>query len=183
MKSLISLKPIKMALLLCFSLTAISQSNSQDQDKQLDVTEDLFKCLTEMTRSSTGAFFVDNMLGDIDATLAVANSETGGTYPVGSVISLVPSEVMIKHDAGWNEETNDWEFIELTVSEAGSEIAVRGTTEVVNQFGGNCFGCHMLATPEWDLICGTGHGCDPLPIERETIANIQNSDPRCLKEG
>ncbi len=182
MKSLVSLNSLKMALLLCFSLTAISQSNSQDQDKQLDVTEDLFKCLTEMTRSSTGAFFVDNMLGDIDATLAVANSETGGEYPAGSLISLVPSEVMIKHDAGWNEATNDWEFFELTVSAAGSEIAVRGTTEVVNQFGGNCFGCHMLATPEWDLICGTGHGCAPLPIDRETIANIQNSDPRCMKE-
>ena len=69
------------------------------------------------------------------------------------------------------------------VSEAGSEIAVRGTTEVVNQFGGNCFGCHMLATPEWDLICGIGHGCAPLPIDRETIANIQKSDPRCMKEG
>ena len=108
MKSLVSLKSLKMALLLCFSLTAISQSNSQDQDKQLDVTEDLFKCLTEMTRSSTGAFFVDNMLGDIDATLAVANSATGGEYPAGSVISLVPSEVMIKHDAGWNTATNDW---------------------------------------------------------------------------
>jgi hypothetical protein len=23
---------------------------------------------------------------------------------------LVPNEVMIKHDAGWNEATNDWEF-------------------------------------------------------------------------
>ena len=81
MKSLASLKSLKMALLLCFSLTAISQSNSQDQDKQLEVTEDLFKCLTEMTRSSTGAFFVDNMLGDIGATLAVANSESSGEYP------------------------------------------------------------------------------------------------------
>ena len=49
MKSLASLKSLKMTLLLCFSLTAISQSNSQDQDKQLEVTEDLFKWLTEMT--------------------------------------------------------------------------------------------------------------------------------------
>ncbi len=89
---------------------------------------------------------------------------------------------MIKHEAGWNEETNDWEFFELNVSEAGSEIAVRGTTEVVNRFGGNCFGCHMLARPEWDLICGTGHGCAPLPIDRATIANMQNADPRCLKD-
>ena len=34
-----------------------------------------------MARSSTGAFFVDNMLGDIGATLAVANSESSGEYP------------------------------------------------------------------------------------------------------
>ncbi len=175
-------KQTKMVLLLCFSLVAISQSNSQDKTKQLEVTEDLFKCLTEMTRSSTGAYFVDNMLGDIAATVAVANSETGGEYPAGSVVSLIPTEVMIKHEAGWNEATNDWEFFELTVSEAGSEIAVRGTTEVVNRFGGNCFGCHMLARPEWDLICGTGHGCAPLPIDRATIANMQNADPRCTKE-
>lgn len=175
-------KPFKMALLLCFSLVAIGQSNSQDSQKQLDVTEALFKCLTEMSKSSSGAFFVDNILGDVDATVAVANSETGGEYPPGSLVSLVPSEVMIKHQQGWNAATNDWEFFELTVSEAGSEIAVRGTTEVVNQFGGNCFGCHMLARPEWDLICGTGHGCAPLPIDRETIAAIQNSDPRCLKD-
>ncbi len=182
MKSLGSLKPIKIALLLCFSVTAISQSNSQDTDKQLDVTEALFKCLTEMTRSSTGAFFVDNLLGNVAATVAVANSETGGEYPAGSVVSLIPTEVMIKHEAGWNAATDDWEFFELTVSEAGSEIAVRGTTEVVNRFGGNCFGCHTLARPEWDLICGTGHGCAPLPIDRETIANIQNGDPRCVNK-
>ena len=182
MKFLGSQKPIKMALLFCFSLTAISQSNSQDKDKQLDVTEDLFKCLSEMTRSSTGAYFVDNMLGDVAATVAVANSESGGEYPAGSIVSLIPTEVMIKHEAGWNEATNDWEFFELTVSDAGSEIAVRGTTEVVNRFGGNCFGCHMLARPEWDLICGTGHGCAPLPIDRATIANMQNADPRCMKE-
>lgn len=173
---------LKMTLVVCFSLAAISQSNSQDKAKQLDVTEALFKCLTEMTRSSTGAYFVDNILGDVAATVAVANSETGGEYPVGSLVSLIPTEVMIKHQPGWNPATNDWEFFELNVSEAGSEIAVRGTTEVVNRFGGNCFGCHTLARPEWDLICGTDHGCAPLPIDRETIANIQNGDPRCLKE-
>lgn len=182
MKFLGAQKSIQMALVFCFSLAAISQSNSQDKDKQLDVTEDLFKCLTEMTRSSTGAYFVDNMLGDLAATVAVANSETGGEYPAGSIVSLIPTEVMIKHEAGWNEATNDWEFFELTVSEAGSAISVRGTTEVVNRFGGNCFGCHMLARPEWDLICGTGHGCAPLPIDRATIANMQNADPRCMKE-
>ena len=103
--------------------------------------------------------------------------------PAGSMGSLIPSEGMVKHQDGWNPETNDWEFFELSVSEMGSKIAVRGTTEVVNQFGGNCFGCHTLARAEWDLICGTGHGCAPLPITREQIHAMQNSDPRCeMKE-
>ncbi len=173
---------LKTTSLVFLSLFVVGQSNSQDNEKQLGVTEDLFKCLTEMSKSVSGDFFVDNILGDLEATLAVANSETGGVYPAGSLVSLVPSEAMIKHESGWNPATNDWEFFELTVSDKGSEIAVRGTTEVINQFGGNCFGCHVQARPEWDLICGTGHGCAPLPIDRETIANIQNTDPRCIKE-
>ena len=168
--------------LLIFSALLIGQSHSQDSSKQLDVTADLFDCISQMAKAASGAFFVDNILGNVDATKAVADSETGGEYPPGSLVSLIPTEVMIKHNPGWNPETNDWEFIELDVSESGSEIRVRGTTEVVNRFGGNCFGCHQLARPEWDLICGSDHGCAPLPITRETIIGIQNSDPRCVRE-
>ncbi|PCJ22591.1 MAG: hypothetical protein COA96_13970 [SAR86 cluster bacterium] len=181
-----SLIRIKSFLKIIFAFTAalliITQSNSQNSEKQLDVTADLFKCLTEMARVGSGVFFVDNLLGDLDGTMSVANSDNGGVYPAGSVISLVPTEVMIKHNEGWNPETNDWEFIELNVSESGSEIVGRGTTDVINRFGGNCFDCHKLARPEWDLICGISHGCAPLPITREAIAGIQNSDPRCMRE-
>ena len=172
---------LKISLALSVSLLLISQSSSQDSSKQLDITAALFECLTEMTKTASGSFFVANMLGNLDATLDVANSESGGEYPPGSLISLVPSEVMVKHNKGWNQQTNDWEFIELSVSATGSEIIGRGTTEIVNQFGGNCFGCHQLARPEWDLICGSDHGCAPLPFDRATIMAIQNGDPRCVK--
>jgi hypothetical protein len=171
---------IKMFFALALSLTVIGQSSSQDRSKQLDVTEDMFTCLTDMQKSELGAYFVNNILGNVDATAAIANSSDGGQFPVGSMISLVPSEVMIKHESGWNEATDDWEFFELSVSEEGSEIISRGSTEVINQFGGNCFGCHTLAEDKWDLICATDHGCAPLPIDRETIVGIQNGDPRCV---
>jgi hypothetical protein len=160
----------------------IGQSSSQDASKKIAVDETAFGCLTEMEKTELGAYFVDNVLGNIAETLAVANSPDGGEFPAGSVISLVPSEVMVKHEAGWNAATNDWEFFELNVSSEGSTIKTRGTTEVVNQFGGNCFGCHTLARPEWDLICGSDHGCAPLPITREVIMNIQNTDPRCVNK-
>jgi len=172
---------VKKSILLGAALLLAGQAFTADSSKQLEVSDESFDCLSAMTQ--VGEFFVSNLLGNLDATVAVASSPTGGKYPVGSMVSLIPTEVMVKHQEGWNAETNDWEFFELSVSETGSTIAVRGTTEVINRFGGNCFGCHQLARPEWDLVCGTGHGCAPLPFTREQIHGIQNSDPRCaMKE-
>jgi hypothetical protein len=57
-----------------------------------------FRCMTEMTK--VRQFYVDNLLGNLDATLAIANSTTCGKYPPGSVIQLVPTEVMVKRETG-----------------------------------------------------------------------------------
>ena len=170
---------LKVFVTLLFASSIISQSHSADDSKQLSVTEDTFKCLAELAAS--GRFFVDNILGDLDATLEVANSETGGTFPPGSLITLVPIEAMVKHEEGWNPATNDWEFFLLDVSGEGTSIAARGGVEVINQ-AGSCFGCHQLARPEWDLVCGENHGCAPLPFTLEQIRGVQNSDPRCVRE-
>ncbi len=173
-------KTFTRTLLAGAALLLAGQAMTADNSKQIEVSDDSFNCLTAMTQ--VGEYFVDNLLGNLDATVAVAQSATGGTFPAGSVVSLIPSEVMVKHQEGWNPATNDWEFFELNVSAEGTAIGVRGTTEVVNRFGGNCFGCHTLARSEWDLICGTDHGCAPLPITREQIHAIQNGDPRCVRE-
>jgi hypothetical protein len=173
-------KTFTRTLLAGAALLLAGQAMTADNSKQIEVSDDSFNCLTAMTQ--VGEYFVDNLLGNLEATVAVAQSATGGTFPPGSVVSLIPSEVMVKHQEGWNPATNDWEFFELNVSAEGTAIGVRGTTEVVNRFGGNCFGCHTLARSEWDLICGTDHGCAPLPITREQIHAIQNGDPRCVRE-
>ncbi len=173
-------KTFTRTLLAGAALLLAGQAMTADNSKQIEVSDDSFNCLTAMTQ--VGEYFVDNLLGNLEATVAVAQSATGGTFPPGSVVSLIPSEVMVKHQEGWNPATNDWEFFELNVSAEGTAIGVRGTTEVVNRFGGNCFGCHTLARSEWDLICGTDHGCAPLSISREQIHAIQNGDPRCVRE-
>lgn len=146
-------------------------------DKAVPVSEKSFVCLKKM--HPIRGFFVDNLLGRLDETIASAESLEGTTYPPGSVVQLIPAEVMIKHHEGWNTKTNDWEFFELDVSEEGSKIKVRGTTQVVNKFGGNCFACHQKAKPQWDFICEDDHGCDSLPIPDFVIHWTQNSDPRC----
>ena len=136
-----------------------------------------FSCIRDMTK--VRGLYVGNLLGDNDATLRVANSSTGGMYPAGSVVQLVPAEVMVKQSKGFSPASHDWEFFELEVSKTGTVIKKRGTSDVVNRFGGNCLGCHIKAKPQWDLVCETGHGCDPLPLTKDMLSFIQKTDPRC----
>ncbi len=144
-------------------------------DLQIDAKS--FRCITKMT--PVRQFYVDNLRGHLDETLAAAKSPTGAVYPPGSVIQLVPGEAMVKRDKGFSPVTHDWEFFELDVSKEGTQIRRRGFADVVNRFGGNCFGCHVAARPEWDLVCEADHGCAPIPVTRAMIGALQRTDPRC----
>jgi len=157
----------------------VAETPTVADPSELAIDASSFVCLEEMT--AIRHFYVDNLLGDLDATVAVAESTDGGVYPPGSVVQLVPTEVMVKHPPGWRAATRDWEFFELDVSAEGSSIRNRGFVDVVNKFGGNCFGCHIKAEPKYDLICELEHGCDEIPVTREMIAGIQATDPRCIE--
>ncbi len=146
-------------------------------DNKIAINDESFGCLAEMT--PVRGFFVDNLKGDVKATVAAATSNGASAYPAGSVVQLVPSEVMVKLNEGSSPATKDWEFLELSVSDKGSKIDKRGFVDVNNKFGGNCFACHAKAEPKWDMVCETGHGCDPLPLTKEMVAVIQKTDPRC----
>jgi hypothetical protein len=124
-------------------------------------------------------FYVDNLNGDLQGTIAAANAKNGAVYPPGSVVQLVPGEAMVKLDKGASPATRDWEYFELDVSKDGTRIRRRGFADVINRFGGNCFGCHVAARPEWDSICETDHGCAPIPVTRAMSAALQRTDPRC----
>jgi hypothetical protein len=149
------------------------------------VNENSFRCIRQM--SPVRHFYVDNLLGNRDGTLAAANAPKGAIYPAGSVVQLVPTEVMVKREAGFSPATGDWEFFELDVSRSGTTIKTRGFAEVNNRFGKNCFGCHVPAREPWDFVCESGHGCEPIPIDHAMTGALQRSDPRCgepvLQEG
>lgn len=155
-------------------LTCIAGSALANTDA---LTAESFDCVRDMT--PVRGFYVDNVNGDLEATLAVAESPTGGVYPPGSVVQLVPTEAMVKRDSGFNPATKDWEFFEFDVSSEGTAIRGRGFADVVNRFGGNCFACHLQARPEWDMICEQGHGCDPIPLTQTMLKALQKTDPRC----
>ena len=124
-------------------------------------------------------FFIDNRKGHLAETLKIARANQGGTYPVGTVIQLVPQEAMVKRRAGFDPGSNDWEFFELDTTAAGTKIHQRGGAEIVNRFGsGSCSSCHKAAGAKFDFVCEETHGCAPLPFGRDVIDVLQTKDPR-----
>ncbi len=170
----------------CQSCSKSEPQNASEQEEAAtkatpipseNITAASFGCISDLT--PVDRFFVGNLNGNLEATVAVAKSKTGGVYPAGSVVQLVPGEVMVKRVAGYNAKTKDWEFFELDASKTGTSIRKRGADGVVNRFGGNCLECHEKAKPQWDLICQQDHGCDPIPLTTEMIRGLQKTDPRC----
>jgi len=167
------------ACLTAIGLLAMAPARAADTTaaQAIQVDNGSFRCIRQMT--PVRHFYVDNLLGHVDATVAAANAKAGAIYPEGSLVQLVPTEAMVKREKDFNPATGDWEFFELEVSESASRILKRGFAEVNNRFGKNCFSCHVLAREPWDFICESGHGCEPIPISRAMTGALQRADPRC----
>jgi hypothetical protein len=162
-----------------FLLVAAAQAADDASEPKVKVDDTSFKCITDMT--PVRHFYVDNLLGNLEATVAVAKAGKGD-YPEGSVLQLMPNEVMIKQQKGFNSETHDWEFFYIDVDKNGSKIFSRGFAEVNNRLGLNCFACHSQAKAEFDLVCEQDHGCAPIPVTRAMFGALQRTDPRCKGE-
>lgn len=136
-----------------------------------------FECLKDWERVRN--IRLTNKLGRLEDALALARDpKPGSRYPVGTIIQLFPGEAMVKRGRGYDPENNDWEYFELATSASGTEILKRGRDDIVNMFGGQCFGCHEAAR-DFDFICENDHGCVELPVTGAQIAVLQDRDPRC----
>jgi hypothetical protein len=160
-------------------IIATAQAADNASEPKVKVDDNSFKCITDMT--PVRHFYVDNLLGNVEGTVAVANAGKG-EYPEGSVLQLMPNEVMIKQQKGYSLETHDWEFFYIDVDKTGSKIFTRGFAEVNNRLGLNCFGCHAQARAEYDLVCEQDHGCAPIPVTRAMFGALQRTDPRCKNQ-
>lgn len=170
------LRLVGSAMALSLGLVAVGQV-ADAATAMVKVDDASFKCMRQMAQ--VRHFYVDNLLGDVMSTVTAANAPKGAVYPVGSVVQLVPTEAMVKREAGFSPATGDWEFFELSVNENGTKIGKRGFAEVNNRFGKNCFTCHVPAREPWDFVCESDHGCEPIPIDHKMTGALQRSDPRC----
>src|SRR5262249_12610078 len=103
-------------------LLSVGRGDTADRtiSPDVEIQARSFRCIRQMT--PVRHFYVDNLQGELDATLAAANSPTGAAYPAGAVIQLIPGEAMVKRRKGFNPATRDWEFFELDVSKDGTRI-------------------------------------------------------------
>src|ERR1700744_2797324 len=93
-------------------LLAATWARAADDSAQraVKVDDHTFKCISQMT--PVRHFYVDNLSGNLQATVAVAEKGKG-EYPEGSVVQLVPTEVMIKQQKGFNSTTHAWGFFAI----------------------------------------------------------------------
>jgi hypothetical protein len=82
---------VSTSIVLCaltFLLIAVSaQAADNTSEPQVKVDDISFKCITDMT--PVRHFYVDNLLGNVEGTVAVAKADRGD-YPEGSVLQLMP---------------------------------------------------------------------------------------------
>jgi hypothetical protein len=119
--------------------------------EDLDMRLEDFANIPGLTQPPGRSYFVANLLGHESEALAVASSATGGSFPVGSIVEIQPSEVMVKRRRGFNAPTNDWEFFGIQFAHDGKtpqSFTERGKEET------SCFQCHQsVSSPTWDFIC------------------------------
>ena len=175
----ISTKKVISFSMMTLFLTVPAQA--EESSKTVNVTDSSFQCLHQMKKVRNMHF--DNLLGNLEGTLAVANAAAGGVYPPGTVVQMLPGEAMVKLEKGANPATNDWEFFVLEITPDSSRIKKRGFSGVTSLLGGSCVSCHSKAKAPWDMICEQGHGCDPIQLPgidtALLIKALQKTDPRC----
>jgi hypothetical protein len=164
---------------LCTLASCSSPERRPEPVAEVIASETSFRCIRNMT--PVRGLFVDNLLGNVAGTVAAAQANNGGPWPPGSLVQVVPTSAMVKHQPGRSPETNDWEFIELAPTADRTTIVGRGFAEMNMRSGANCLNCHKPAQAKWDLICEQTHGCLPIPLTPVVIRALQNSDPRCPK--
>jgi hypothetical protein len=149
--------------------------------EDFDVTAEDFTCIADWDQVL--GFRITNLLGQLDEAIAVAESPTGGTYPVGTILQHLPTEAMVKRAAGFSPETKDWEFFLLDLSADGTTIAERGTTELETSMGQTCASCHSMAPEQWDFVCNTygneGGGDCGFDFMDSFLDDQLATDPRC----
>jgi len=145
------------------------------------VSEQSFSCINDWPKIRNTHIYHADPEKLKEAIRIFRDSVSDTEYPIGTILQLIPAEAMVKHSRGTFAKSNDWEFFSLDVSAAGTKISERGENVVNHTQGLTCLSCHQPAA-KYDFVCERTHGCAPIPLDDQRIAELQAADPRCAKK-
>jgi hypothetical protein len=146
----------------------------------LVVTEKSFGCLLNMPKVRNTRIQNPDPAKLREAVQIFTDSVPDKEYPTGTILQLIPTEAMVKHEKAAFPNTNGWEFFALKVTPEGTTILDRGDKVLNTSLKKPCLECHSPAA-KFDFVCEKGHGCATIPLTDERIAGMQAADPRCKK--
>ena len=161
-------------LVLCLFLAVILSADD------LAITEKSFGCLLDLPKVRNTRIQNPDPAKLREAIRIFKDSVPDKEYPTGTVLQLIPTEAMVKHDRAAFPKSNGWEFFALKVSADGTTILDRGDKVLNTSLKKPCLGCHSPAA-KFDFVCEKSHGCAPIPVTDQQIAAVQSADPRCKK--
>jgi hypothetical protein len=161
-------------LLLCLYFAATLSADD------LVITEKNFVCVLDLPKVRNTRIQNPNPEKLKEAIRIFRDSVPDKEYPTGTVLQLIPTEAMVKHDRAAFPNTHGWEFFALKVSADGTTILDRGDKVLNTSLKKPCLSCHSPAA-KFDFVCEKTHGCAPIPVTDQQIAAMQSADPRCKK--
>jgi hypothetical protein len=161
-------------LLLCLSFAATLSADD------LVITGKSFGCVLDLPKVRNTRIQNPDPEKLKEAIRIFRDSVPDTEYPKGTILQLIPTEAMVKHDHAAFPNTNGWEFFALQVSADGTTILERGDKVINTSLKKPCLGCHSPAA-KFDFVCEKKHGCAPIPVTDQQIAAAQAADPRCKK--
>ena len=162
------------ALVLCLYLAVTLSADD------LVITAKSFGCLLDQPKVRNTRIQNPDPAKLKEAIRIFTDSMPNQEYPKGTILQLIPTEAMVKHDRAAFPNTNGWEFFALKVSADGTTILDRGDKVLNTSLKKPCLGCHVPAA-KFDFVCEKEHGCAPIPVTDQQIAAAQAADPRCKK--
>ena len=159
------------------AIVAVVAPRALSAQADITITDKSFECIRNGTKVRNTYIRNTDPKLLAEAVRILRDSIDGAEYPVGTILQLVPTEAMVKHPRSRFPATNGWEFFALDLSPNGTTIKARGDS-VVNFVGITCLSCHKPAA-RFDFVCEKNHGCAPIPVTDQIIAEKQNQDPRC----
>jgi hypothetical protein len=146
----------------------------------LVITEKSFGCVLDLPKVRNTRIQNPDPEKLKEAIRIFKDSVPNQEYPTGTILQLIPTEAMVKHERAAFPNTRGWEFFALKVSSDGTTILGRGDKVLNTSLKKPCLDCHSPAA-KFDFVCEKGHGCAPIPVTDQQIAAMQSADPRCKK--